>query len=76
MNDFREFSKAYNDYLCHGQSTGSSVKYGSKEYVKSGRRVYGPEAARKKLLKDYADYLQEKELKHSVEDVLEKFGII
>lgn len=24
----------------------------------------------------YADYLQEKELKHSVEDVLEKFGII
>lgn len=34
------------------------------------------EAARKKQLKDYADYLQEKELKHSVEDVLEKFGII
>lgn len=34
------------------------------------------EAARKKQLKDYADYLQEKELKHSVESVFEKFGII
>ena len=45
MNDFREFSKAYNDYLCHGQSTGSSVKYGSKEYKKSGHRVYAPAAA-------------------------------
>ena len=52
MNDFREFSKAYNDYLCHGQSTGSSVKYGSKEYVKSGRRVYGSEAANMRP-KDY-----------------------
>ena len=52
MNDFREFSKAYNDYLCHGQSTGSSVKYGSKEYKKSGRRVYGPEAANMRP-KDY-----------------------
>ena len=52
MNDFREFSKAYNDYLCHGLSTGSSVKYGSKEYVKSGRRVYGPEAANMRP-KDY-----------------------
>lgn len=52
MNDFREFSKAYNDYLCHGLSTGSSVKYGSKEYAKSGRRVYGPEAANMRP-KDY-----------------------
>lgn len=52
MNDFREFSKAYNDYLCHGMSTGSSVKYGNKEYVKSGRRVYGPEAANMRP-KDY-----------------------
>lgn len=35
------------------------------------------EAARKKQLKDYADYLQEKELKHSaVDEIFEKFGII
>ena len=50
--DFREFSKAYNDYLCHGQGTGSSMKYGSKEYRKSGRRVYGSEAANMRP-KDY-----------------------
>ena len=50
--NFREFSKAYNDYLCHGQGTGSSMKYGSKEYRKSGRRVYGSEAANMRP-KDY-----------------------
>lgn len=52
MNDFREFQKQYNDYLCHAQDTGSSMKYGSKEYRKSGRRVYGLEAANMRP-KDY-----------------------
>ncbi len=52
MNDFREFQKQYNDYLCHAQGTGSSMKYGSKEYRKSGRRVYGSEAANMRP-KDY-----------------------
>ena len=47
-----------------------------EDWEELARGTENEEAARKKQLKDYADYLQEKELKHSVESVLEKFGII
>lgn len=49
--DFREFSKAYNSYLCHA-GTGNSVKFGSKAYNKSGRRRYGSEVGNMRP-KDY-----------------------
>lgn len=54
------------DFLERGREDWEEIASGTKN----------EEAARKKLLKDYADYLQEKELKHSVESIFEKFGII
>lgn len=33
MNDFREFSKAYNDYICHAASTGHMTKKGDKNLI-------------------------------------------
>lgn len=52
------------------------LERGREDWEEIASGTENEEAARKKLLKDYADYLQEKELKHSVESIFEKFGII
>lgn len=33
MNDFREFSEQYNDYICHAASTGHMTKKGDKNLI-------------------------------------------
>jgi len=51
MNDFREFSKWYNNYLMHN-SDRNVPAYGTKAYNKMGRLRYGNDTANMRP-KDY-----------------------
>lgn len=82
MNDFREFSKAYNDYLCHSLPYAEDyichfgilgMKWGVRRYQNPDGTLTAAGKARYDKLKTKSDeYYKKAENKKSIDEVIEK----